>query len=76
MSRLFYESEADMLTRALVTASLFLTVTAGAERKPSSAAHPDRPRHARLVDDIEGCRIPPPSPEPVAAASCPDEGRP
>jgi hypothetical protein len=59
-----------MLARTLVTLTLFLSVTTGPEPRPSPAAHPDRPRHARLADDLEGCRVPPPSPEPVAPASC------
>jgi hypothetical protein len=65
-----------MLTRTLVTLTLFLAVTSGPDPKPSSAGQANRPRHARVVDDLEGCRVPPPSPEPVAPASCTDEGRP
>jgi hypothetical protein len=65
-----------MLTRTLVTLTLLLTATIGIARAPAPAAHADHPRHGRVVDDDEGCRVPPPSPEPVAPAACSDEGRP
>jgi hypothetical protein len=65
-----------MLTRTLLTLTLLFVSTTGAAPAQSRAANPDRPRHARVVDDLEGCRVPPPSPEPVAPASCSDEGQP
>jgi hypothetical protein len=65
-----------MLTRTLVTLTLLLIPAIGAERVHPPAARPDRPRHARLVDDDEGCRVPPPAPEPVAPATRNDQGRP
>jgi hypothetical protein len=65
-----------MLTRTLLTLTLLFVSTTGASPEPTPVARPDRPRHARVVDDLEGCRVPPPSPEPVAVASCTDEGRP
>lgn len=65
-----------MLTRALLTLTLLFISTAGAAPAPAPAGHPDRQRHARVADDVEGCRVPPPSPEPVAPASCSDEGQP
>ncbi len=64
-----------MLTRTLLTLTLLFISTAGAVPTRPPAANPDRPRHARVVDDLEGCRVPAPSPEPVAPASCSDEGR-
>lgn len=65
-----------MLLRILLTLTLLLTATIGAARAHAPAAQPDRPRHGHVVDDVEGCRVPPPSPEPVAPASCSDEVRP
>jgi hypothetical protein len=65
-----------MLTRTLLTLTLLFISTTGATPAPTPAAHQERPRHARIVDDLEGCRVPPPSPEPVAPASCTDEGQP
>jgi hypothetical protein len=70
-----------MLTRALLTLTLLFVSAAGAAPAapapaPAAAAHRERPRHARVVDEVEGCRVPPPSPEPVAPATCSDEARP
>jgi hypothetical protein len=66
-----------MLTRTLTTLTLLLLLhpsTARVESSQPAAPRPERPRHAHVVDDTEGCRVPPPAPEPVAPASC-DDGR-
>jgi hypothetical protein len=65
-----------MLTRTLTTLALLWISTIGAEPVRSAGPRPGRPRHARVIDDVEGCRVPPPAPEPVAPASCSDDGRP
>jgi hypothetical protein len=70
------ESEANMLTRTLATLALLLISTTAREPARTAAPRPDRPPHARVVDDVEGCRVPPPAPAPVAPASCSDDGRP
>ncbi|HXJ21747.1 MAG TPA: hypothetical protein VMT03_16100 [Polyangia bacterium] len=64
-----------MLTRTLATLTLLLlSSTAGLEPRRPATPRPERLRHARVIDDVEGCRVPPPAPEPVAPASC-DDGR-
>jgi hypothetical protein len=65
-----------MLTRTLVTLTLPLAPTNSPDPASSPTAHPDRLGHARLVDDLEGCQVAPPSPEPAAPASCNDQGQP
>jgi hypothetical protein len=65
-----------MPTRTPLILTLLLTAGIGAAPAHAPAAHPDHPRRARVVADLEGCRVPPPSPEPVASATCSDEGRP
>jgi hypothetical protein len=68
-----------MLTRSLTTLTLLLTLTGGIDATPPAAAQRDRARaarRARIVDDVEGCREPAPSPVPVAPAACTDEERP
>jgi hypothetical protein len=63
-----------MLTRTLVILTLLLTLTNGVEPKPLAAARAGHSPHERVIDDVEGCRVPPPGP--VAVATCSDEGRP
>jgi hypothetical protein len=69
-----------MLTRAFATLTLMLALNGGvAPTGPAAPGHLDRARVARraqLVDDTEGCRVPPPSPDPVAPAACTEEGQP
>jgi hypothetical protein len=65
-----------MFTRTLALLSLLFISTTGVEPRRSPAAGPDRPRHARVVEDLEGCRVPPPSPEPIAPATCTDRSQP
>jgi hypothetical protein len=68
-----------MLTRALATLTLVLTLSGGADpRPPAGNLQVDRVRTARrahLVDDLEGCREPAPAAVPLAAA-CTDGGQP
>ena len=65
-----------MFTRTLAFLTLLFISTTGAQPGGAVAPGPRPARHARVLDDVEGCRVPPPSPEPVIAATCSDEGRP
>ena len=70
-----------MLTRTLATLTLLLALNGGTDPTPPADTHLDGVRaahRARLadVDDVGGCREAPPSPVPVAPASCSDEGQP
>jgi hypothetical protein len=78
-SRLLVESEARMLIRTLATLTLLLALTGGTDAPPSAALQLDSARaarRARVIDDVEGCREPAPSPVPVAPAACTDGSQP
>jgi hypothetical protein len=65
-----------MLMRT-ATLTLLLALAGGTDRTAPAPAHHDHApvvRRAHIVDDLEGCRVPPPSPAPPAA--CTDQGQP